>query len=114
MNDFYDVIEKFVVDRKLTPMQFWNCDESEFPSDPNKSKVVSSHREVVYKITWGAGRGNISTLATCNAAGHVLDPLIIFSGKNFESTWKGEKPWSGRLLFTASLTLYKILFLSRD
>ena len=46
---------------------------------------------MAYKITWGAGRENISTLAACSAAGRALDPLIIFSGKNFQSTWKAEK-----------------------
>ena len=30
-------------------------------------------------------------MATVSAAGRVLDPLIIFAGKNFQSTWKGEE-----------------------
>ena len=38
----------------------------------------------------GAGRENISVLATCCADGHALDPLIIFSGINFQSTWHGK------------------------
>ena len=38
-----------------------------------------------------AGRENNSTLAACNAAGRALDPLIIFTGKNFQSTWRGKK-----------------------
>ncbi|XP_057314858.1 uncharacterized protein LOC130656038 [Hydractinia symbiolongicarpus] len=29
-------------------------------------------------------------MAVCNAAGKVLDPFIIFQGKNFQSTWRGE------------------------
>ena len=92
VNDFYDVIEKIIIDHKLNPKQVWNCDESGFPTDPSKSKVISPRGEVAYKITWGAGRENISTLAACNAAGRALDPLIIFAGKHFQSTWKGEKP----------------------
>ena len=40
------------------------------------------------KVTWGAGRENISTLAACNAEGRVLDPLVIFAGK----TWRGQAP----------------------
>ena len=35
-------------------------------------------------------RDNITTLAVCNATGKVLDPLIIFQGKNFQSLWRGD------------------------
>ena len=38
----------------------------------------------------GAGRENISVLATCCADGHALDPFIIFSGINFQSTRHGK------------------------
>ena len=92
INDFYDLIEGIIKEKKLTAAQIWNCDESVFPTDPSKSKVISPRGEVAYKITWGAGRENISTLAACSASGRALDPLIIFSGKNFQSTWKGETP----------------------
>ena len=91
VNDFYDVIEKHISDENLKPEQVWNLDESGFPTDPSRSKVISPRGEVGYKITWAAGPENISTLAAVNAAGRVLDPLIIFAGKNFQSTWKGEE-----------------------
>ena len=42
--------------KKLEPRQLWNCDESGSTSDPARSKVISTKFEVVYKITWGAGR----------------------------------------------------------
>ena len=38
----------------------------------------------------GAERENHTVFATF-AAGRALDPLILFQGKNFQSTWKGEK-----------------------
>ena len=38
----------------------------------------------------GAGRENITVLAVCNAAGIALDPLVIFKGKNMQSTWFGD------------------------
>ena len=43
-------------------------------------------------MTSGAERENISVLATCFAGGHALDPLIIFSGINFQSTWHRKNP----------------------
>ena len=89
--DFYEVLEEVIAEKKLTPAQIWNCDESGFPTDPGKCKVISPIGETAYKITWGAGRENISTLAAVSASGRALDALIIFSGKNFQSTWKGNK-----------------------
>ena len=90
--DFYELLEKEIVEKKLKPSQIWNCDESGFPTDPAKCKMVSTRGEVAYKVTWGAGRENISTLAACNAEDRMLDPLIIFSGKNFQTTWRGQHP----------------------
>ena len=44
-----------------------------------------------WKTTPGARRENITVLATCCASGQALDPLVIFQGKNFQNTWKGNK-----------------------
>eukprot|EP00795_Rhopilema_esculentum_P009817 gene9817-18388_t len=38
-----------------------------------------------------SGKENTTTLAVCNAAGRALDPLVVFSGKNLQSTWRGER-----------------------
>lgn len=90
--DFYDTIEKLFNEKQYTPAQVRNCDESGFPTDPSRAKVIGPKGKVANKLTWGAGRENISTLAACSADGRVLDPLIIFSGVNFQSTWKGKEP----------------------
>ena len=89
--DFYDVIEKIIEEKNLKAENIWNCDESGFPHDPQKCRVVSVKGEVAYKVTCGSGRENTTTLAVVSAAGRVMDPLIIFSGKNFQSTWRGKK-----------------------
>ena len=90
--DFYEQLEILVQQKKLKPAQIWNCDESGFPTDPVKCKVISTRGDVAYKLSWGARRENISTLAACNGEGWVLDPLIIFAGKNFQTTWRGQSP----------------------
>jgi len=88
---FYEIVGALIEEQKLKPEQIWNCDKSGFPTDPSKAKVIAPKGKPGLKLTWGAGRENISTLAMCSAAGDVLDPLIIFSGKNLQSTWKGQK-----------------------
>ena len=87
--DFYEQLEEIVKTKNLTGKQIWNCDESGFPNDPLKCKVVSVKGQTAYKVTCGARRQNITTLAVCSAAGEVLDPLIVFTGKNLQSTWRG-------------------------
>ena len=93
--DFYDVLEKLMREKKFKPEQVWNCDESGFPHDPLKCKVVSVKGKTAYKVTCGARRENTTTLAVCSAAGRVLDPLIVFSGKNLQSTWRGDRALPG-------------------
>ena len=73
INNSFHIIEKIIMEK----------DELEFLKDPTRSKVISVSGEVAYKITWGAGRENNSTLAACYAARRALDPLIVFTGKNF-------------------------------
>ena len=89
--DFYDKLENILNDNpEIKSENIWNCDESGFPTDPSKSKVVGPCNEPAFKLSFGARRENITTLAVCNASGIVLDPLVIFQGKNFQSSWKGK------------------------
>ena len=69
--NFYNQLDKIVTENNLTPKQIWNCDESKFPTDPQKCKVVSIKGEVAYKVKPGASRENITTLPVCNAVGRA-------------------------------------------
>ena len=90
--NFFDVIEDIINKHNIPPSNMWICDESGFPHDPSKYLVISVKGEVAYKVTCGSGRENTTTLAVASATGRVLDPLIIFTGKNFQSIWKGSNP----------------------
>ena len=37
-----------IQEKKLEPRHLWNCDESGFPTDPARCKVVSTKGEVAY------------------------------------------------------------------
>ena len=41
-------------------------------------------------MSYDVHRENITTLAVCYATGKVLDSLIIFQCKDFQSLWRGE------------------------
>ena len=89
--DFHDKLATiFDANPDLNPENIWNCDESGFPTDPGKSKVIAPRNKPAFKLSYGARWENIITLAVCNATGKVLDPVIIFQGKTFQSSWRGD------------------------
>ena len=56
-------------------------------NDPQKCRVVGVKGKEALKVTFGAGRENITTLAVCSASGEAF-----FAIKNLQSTWRGENP----------------------
>ena len=80
----------------FTALQIWNCDEMGFPTDAGQCKVIALSGKQPNKLTSGACSENISVLATCRASGKALDPFIIFSGVNFQSTQHGRNPLRNR------------------
>ena len=48
---FYDLPEELVNTYKCSPRKVWNYDESGFPTDPQRSKVVSVKGQTAYKTT---------------------------------------------------------------
>ena len=88
--NFFDIIENIINKHNIPPSNIWNCNESGFPRDPSKCRVINVKGEVAYKVTCGSGwETTTTTLAVASTSGHVLDLLIIVTGKNFQSTWKG-------------------------
>ena len=92
MYDFFDTVQKIIEANNFTASQIWNCDETGFPTDAGQCKVIAPRGKQPNKRTSGAGRENISVLATCSASGKALDSFIIFSAVNFQSTWRGRNP----------------------
>ena len=89
--DMYDQLE--AIKRRfpdLKPEGVFNCDESGFPVDPSRCRVVGPKGKECVKIRSGAGRENHTVLAVTSAAGEVCDPLIIFKGKNMQSSYRGK------------------------
>ena len=91
--DFYDVINKIIQENNLMEEQLRNCDIFGFPTDHSNVKFLAPLGRPGWKVTCGAGRENVTVLATCNATERALDPLILFAGKNFQSTWRGKAAW---------------------
>lgn len=69
------------------PRRIWNLDETSVALDPSKTKVVGAIGQPSTRTTAGSGKENITVLATVNAAGEKLNPLIVFKGKNVYEEW---------------------------
>lgn len=61
--------------------------ETSLCMDPSKTKVVSEKGKPSTRVISGPGRENITILATVNATGKKVPPLIIFKGKFVWDQW---------------------------
>ena len=88
--DFYEQLSTIIDSNNLQPNQIWNMDETGFPLDPKKQMSVAPKGKRAYKTTQGSGRENITVLSVANAAGRVLDPLIINQRAYFLESMRAE------------------------
>ena len=58
------------------------------------AELLESGEKLPTKLHVGQGE-NTTILAVCNATGRVLTPLIVFAGKNLQSTWRGDRALPG-------------------
>ena len=89
----FDIFEQLATIFKENPdldaSRICNCDESGFPTDQTRGKVIAGKGQRGLKLSFGA-RENITVLGICSASGVALDPLFIFKGKNIMSSWCGD------------------------
>jgi len=90
VNHWFDILGDTVTRLGLSerPDLIWNCDESGLPSEPKKCKVISLKGQPTLQIVTGSDRDNTTVLAATSASGKVLPPLIIFQGKQVQTTWR--------------------------
>ena len=70
------------------PDLIWNSDESGLPSESKKWKVISLKGQKTWQIVTGSDRDNTTVLAAVSASGKTFPPLIIFQGKQVQTTWR--------------------------
>ena len=93
-NDF-DLLEETLTKYELKdkPVQIYNCNESGMPLEFKLSKVIAGKGAKKVRQCTSGNKTQITILACANAAGQTVPPIIIFSGKNYNSLLsKGEVP----------------------
>ena len=61
---------KVFSEKQFLSSQIWNLDESEFPTDAGRCKVIAPKREIANKITPGAGHENITGVSCLQCFRH--------------------------------------------
>ena len=88
VKDWYQLIKKHIVDAGILPENIYAMDESGFPpSNQGTQRVVSRKGNKVQHKQGGASRENVTALDTICATGEVLQPTVIFKGKNLKKLW---------------------------
>ena len=90
INHWFDILEESIenLGLKECPDLIWNVDESGVPHEPKKCKVVSLKGQPTLQIITGSDRDNTTILAAVSGSGETLPPLIIFQGKQIQTTWR--------------------------
>jgi len=102
----------------------FNCDESGFPLQARKKKVLApSGARNVYQVTT-PGKEQVTVLAAVSAAGLYVPPFIIFKGKRLRNTGLADfdtavfsvsdKGWMMKDNFTAWLTQFDATVTASD
>ena len=89
INHWFDILEESIenLGLKECPDLIWNVDESGVPHEPKKCKVVSLKRQPTLQIITGSDSNNTTILAAVSGSGETLPLLIIFQGKQIQTTW---------------------------
>ena len=85
----FDILEETIenLGLKERPDLIWNLDESGVPHELKKCKTVSFKGQPRPQIITGSDRDNTTILAVVSGSGETLPPLIIFQGKQIQTSW---------------------------
>ena len=95
LSHYFEELESTLSDNDImdSPSVIFNLDESGFPLDPKSPLVVCRSGQQHPSSLSSGNKSQITVLACCNAAGYVIPPFVIFSGKIFkQELTNGEIP----------------------
>ena len=92
---YFDLLEDVMMEHGLKgrPSQIYNCDESGMPLQHKVPKVISAKGCKKVRQVSSGNKTQITILGCASATGQVIPPMVIFTGKYFNSLLSdGEVP----------------------
>ena len=92
---YFDLLDETLTKHGLKdkPAQIYNCDESGIPLEYKLPRIVAAKGTKKVRQCTSGTKTQITILACANAAGQTIPPMVVFSGKHFNSALvKGEVP----------------------
>jgi hypothetical protein len=83
---WFDLVKENIVDKDILPHNIYGMDESRFPPSDQGTQRGCRGTKTQHKHG-GADRENVTAIVTICTDGTVLQPAIIFKGKNFMKKW---------------------------
>lgn len=85
---YFDLLEQTLKDNNLleSPSLIFNCDETGLPLEHTPAAVVGIKGQKHPRVITTGNKKQITVLASCNAAGNFIPPLVIFSRKTLNPT----------------------------
>lgn len=90
VSNWFKFLKETLVDNDLLdkPERIYNVDESGFPLDPKRLKVISQKGiPHLFRVIGGSGRENITVQGCGRADGVMLPPYVLYSAKNLRLSW---------------------------
>ncbi|CAN0051860.1 unnamed protein product, partial [Laminaria digitata] len=90
LQQFFTNWQGYLDKEKSEPGHVWNTDETGVMPQGTKSNMVIAKRgKTVVGTKRSNSRENVIVVATINAAGAVIPPLILFKGRRVQAAWLG-------------------------
>ena len=88
VKSWFDMIEEFIVKAGIDRALIYEMDESGFlTAYPGKDQVIGERGTKTQHKQGGADRKNVTVVVTICTDGTTIQPLVIFKGKNLQSSW---------------------------
>lgn len=86
---WYDLVKQNIVDFRVDPANIWNMDETGLSvgACSNGRVIGSSATKRTYKKVPSESRERVTILETISAEGEFIRPLVIFKGKELQTSW---------------------------
>lgn len=95
LKDFFHLFRTLCVENNIfnDPSRIYNVDESGFPLDASRTKVLCEKGiRQLFNVIGGSGREQITVNGCCSADGKMLPPYVVYQAAQIRLKWTEDGP----------------------